>query len=181
MDQPAYVCSVCNKSYKTNNILLNHKNKYHKQSELAIDNPIKYVELGKENLSKFFNKKQKLMLLKMKGSPIENIIEYTHLNERYPQFQTVIINNDRAFKIPTYNEELNKFVLCNKNEILNKMIQYRFNDLITFYNEYNHLLDQNTIEHLEKHFLIKDNPILCKNICKVIEVNIYNHLKYVIV
>ncbi len=53
-------------------------------------NNFKFIEYGNEDLYNVFSKKEKLMLLKSKGSPIENIIKYTHLNDKYPQLEPTV-------------------------------------------------------------------------------------------
>ena len=54
-------------------------------------NNIKYVEYGKEELYNVFSEKEKIMILKKPGSAIENIIKYTHLNDKYPQLEPTVL------------------------------------------------------------------------------------------
>jgi hypothetical protein len=53
---------------------------------------------------------------------IENIVRYTHLNDKFPQFQNIIITNIRSNQAYAYNDQLNKFILCDKNDLLEDMI-----------------------------------------------------------
>ena len=140
----------------------------------TINNNIKYVEIGKEDLHNVFTKQEKLMLLQKMGSPIENIVRYTHLNDKYPQFQNIIITNIRSNQAYVYNDQLNKFILCDKNDLLDEMMIYRYDDLIGFYDQYNHMLSPKLRDTLNKSFLLKDDDTFCKNKSNEFNVIIYN-------
>jgi hypothetical protein len=148
-------------NYSNNNITINN-------------NQINYVEIGREDLPNVFTKKEKLMILKQLGSPIENIVRYAHLNDKYPQFQNIIITNVRSNQAYAYNEKLNKFILCDKNNLLEEMMIYRYDDLISFFDQYGHLLSPKLRESLQKSFLFKDDTQICKNKYKEFNVIIYN-------
>ncbi len=148
-----------NNILNNNNITINHN---------------KYIEIGREDLHNVFTKEEKIMLLKQIGSPIENIVRYTHLNDKYPQFQNIIITNIRSNQAYAYNDQLNKFILCDKNELLEEMMIYRYDDLIGFYDQYNHLLSPKLKDTLHKSFLLKDDSTLCKSKYKEFNVIIYN-------
>ncbi len=75
---------------KTFQKMINSNNITNNQINMTINN-IKYVEIGKENLHNVFSKKEKLMLLQKNGSPIENIVRYTHLNDKYPQLEPTVL------------------------------------------------------------------------------------------
>ena len=164
----------CKMHPKTFQKMVNSNNLTNSNNNITINNNIKYVEYGKEDLHNIFTKKEKLMLLQKMGSPIENIVRYTHLNDKYPQFKNIIITNSRSNQAYAYNEQLNKFILCDKNDLLEEMMIYRYDDLIEFYNQYNHLLSPKLKETLNKSFLLKDDSTFCKNKCKEFNVIIYN-------
>ncbi len=150
---------VNSNNYSNNNITINN---------------IKYVEYGKEDLYNVFSKNEKIMLLKKLGSPIENIIKYTHLNDKYPQFQNIIITNIRSNQAYAYNDELNKFILCDKNELLEELIEYRYDDLIAFFEQYKDLLSPKLKDTLERSFLLKNDTKFLQNKYKEFNVIIYN-------
>ena len=159
------------KMINSNNAINNNNN----NNNITItNNNIKFIEYGREDLHNVFTKQEKLMLLKKIGSPIENIVRYTHLNDKYPQFQNIIITNIRSNQAYAYNEQLNKFILCDKNDLLEEMMIYRYDDLIAFFEQYNHLLSPKLKETLEKSFLLKDDKTFYKNKCKEFNVIIYN-------
>jgi hypothetical protein len=143
-------------------------------NNITINNNIKYVEIGKEDLYNVFTKKEKLMLLQKFGSPIENIVRYTHLNDKYPQFQNIIITNIRSNQAYAYNEELNKFILCDKNYLLDEMMVYRYSDLLKFFEQYSHLISTKFKDILNKAFLLKEDDTFCKNKCNEFNVIIFN-------
>ncbi len=59
-------------------------------NNITINNNFRYVEYGKEDLHNVFTKQEKIMILKKNGSPIENIVRYTHLNDKYPQLKPLV-------------------------------------------------------------------------------------------
>ncbi len=148
-----------NNLLNNNNITINHN---------------KYIEIGREDLHNVFTKEEKIMLLKKIGSPIENIVRYTHLNDKFPQFQNIIITNIRSNQAYAYNDQLNKFILCDKNELLEEMMFYRYDDLIVCYDQYNHLLSPKLKDTLQKAFLLKDDSTFSKSKYKEFNVIIYN-------
>jgi hypothetical protein len=158
--------------YKTFQKMINSNN--FSNNNITINNNIKYIAMGREDLHNVFSKQEKLNILKQHGSPIENIVRYTHMNEKYPQFQNIIITNIRSNQAYAYNDQLNKFILCDKNELLEEMMVYRYDDLIEFYNQYHHLLLPKLRDTLNKSFLLKDDTSFCKNKCKEFNVIIYN-------
>ena len=159
-------------------------------NNITINNNIKYVEFGYEKLGNVFSKKEKMDILTASGSAITNLIIYTHLNDKFPQFQNIIITNLKANNAYVYDHKLDKFILCDKTELLEELIIYRFDDLKFFYEQYKYNLSDKIRTTLEKTFLIKSddtyNKLLCKdlnviffiiNVIKII-LNI-NHLKIV--
>ena len=106
--------------HKTFQKMINSNN-INSNNNITINN-IKYVEFGKEELHNVFSKEEKLMLLNKKGSTIEHIVRYTHLNDKFPQFQNIIITNIRSNQAYAYNDKINKFILCDKNDLLEEMI-----------------------------------------------------------
>jgi hypothetical protein len=165
---------MMNKNYKMHPKTFQKMVNSNNNNNITINNNFRYVEYGKEDLHNVFTKQEKIMILKKNGSPIENIVRYTHLNDKYPQFQNIIITNVRSNQAYAYNEQLNKFILCDKNELLEEMMIYRYDDLIEFYNQYNHLLSPKLKETLNKSFLLKDDSNFCKNKSKEFNVIIYN-------
>ena len=150
------------KMINSNNIINNN---------ITINNNIQYVELGDEELHKVFSKKEKMKILCGTGSVMDKIIKHTHLNDDYPQFQTIIITNVKGNQAYIYNKDLKKFIVMDKTEIL---IGYRFDDLIEFYNECKDKIEPEKRESIEKLFLLKHNDTYYTNKSKEYNVIIYN-------
>jgi hypothetical protein len=122
-----------------------------------------FEKLGWMVLAKFYKDNQtpksyisKLKILKRGYASLEEIIKHTHLNDKYLQFQNIIITNKRSNDAYVYTAELGKFILCDKREILEELIVYRMDDLVEFYNEYKNKLDPKIVKVLEKMFKLKD-------------------------
>jgi hypothetical protein len=164
----------CKMHPKTFQKMINSNNNNNNNNITINNNNIKIIEFGREDLFNVFTKQEKIMLLKQLGSPIENIVRYTHLNDKFPQFQNIIITNIRSNQAYAYNEQLNKFILCDKNNLLEEMMIYRYDDLIGFFEQYSHLLSQKLKDTLQKSFLLKDDTTFCKNKYKEFNVIIYN-------
>ena len=156
-----------------------NSNNTNSNNNITINNNIQYVEYGREDLDKVFRfakriEKEKMNILTGMGSKIENLIKYTHLNDKYPQFQNIIITNAKSNQAYAYNQELNRFILCNKNELLEDLIEFRFDDLKLFYEQYKYNLPLKLRETLENTFLSKGDKKCNKLRCKNLNVIFYN-------
>ncbi len=143
-------------------------------NNITINNNIQYIELGDEELSKVFSKKEKLKILCGLGSPMDKIIKHTHLNNDYPQFQTIIITNIKGNQAYIYNKNLKKFIVMDKAEILESLILTRFDDLEEFYEECKDKIDPHQRDCLEKLFMLKYNDKYYLDSSKEYNVIIYN-------
>jgi hypothetical protein len=172
----AIMLSTMNKKYKmhpkTLQKMINSNNTIN--NNMTINNNIQYVELGDEELHKVFTRNEKMKILCGLGSPIDKIIKHAHLNDDYPQFQTIIITNVKSNLAYTFNKVLKKYILMDKSDILDSLIGYRFDDLQQFYDECKNKIDPDQRECLERLFLLKydDNYYATKS--KEFNVIIYN-------
>ncbi len=121
------------------------------------NNQINIIELGDEKLNDIFTKEEKLKILKRGYSSLEEIIRHAHLNKKYLQFQNIIITNKRNNDAYMYNSMLKKFILVDKIELLDNLIEYRFDDLSAFYDEHKNKLEPKLRINLEKMFELKDD------------------------
>jgi hypothetical protein len=141
---------------------------------MTINNNIQYIELGDEELHKVFSRKEKMRILCGLGSPIDKIIKHTHLNDNYPQFQTIIITNIKGNQAYIYNKHLKRFIVMDKTEILENLIEHRFDDLQQFYEDCKDKIEPEQRECLERLFLLKYNDKYYVNKSKEFNVIIYN-------
>jgi hypothetical protein len=135
-----------NNSNNTNNLTINNN-----------INSINIIELGDEELYKVFSKEEKLNILKSGYSSLEEIIKHAHLNDNYLKFQNIVITNIRNNQAYVYNSKCGKFILCNKKELLEELIIYRMDDLVSFYDEHKHKLTPKLVKILEEMFNVKKN------------------------
>jgi hypothetical protein len=178
----AQLLQVMNDTYKmhpktfnkiNNDIANNQNNNSNSNNNITINN-INYVEYGNENLHEIFTPQEAIKLLNYGYNSLEEIIKYTHLNDKYPQFQTIIITNKRNNEAYVYNEKLQKFILCDKQEVLEELIEFRMDDLIWFYNEHKNKLDTHLIKLLEHFFTLKRDDNFLEEKCSEFNIIIYN-------
>jgi hypothetical protein len=136
---PKTLQKMINNTNSHNNITINNNN-------------IKYVGLGNEELHTVFSVEEVMSILKKGGGALDEIVVYTHLNDKYPQFQNVIITNVRNKNAYMYCDQLDKYILCDKEELLINMIDYRMTDLKGFYEDHGHKLNTKFRGYLEKLF-----------------------------
>ena len=111
-------------SYNTSNI---QNNTINNNQQITI------VELGKENLSGFFTREQQMQILNRKYKCIDYLIETVHFNENNKQFQNVAITNAHDAFAYKYVEKEKKFIMVNKENLLEEMMSYRIEDIREFF------------------------------------------------
>jgi hypothetical protein len=97
-------------------------------------NQIKIVPLGQENLSEILTAKEQINILNKRCQALEEIIKYVHFNDKYPQFQNMMIsdlNRDIAYK---YDTDKHDYVMVKKSDLINNLIENRVDDIDEFYN-----------------------------------------------
>jgi hypothetical protein len=157
---------------KINNEMTNSNNQT--TNNIVINNNIKYVEYGNEDLYKVFTQQEAIKLLNYGYNSLEEIIKYTHLNDKFPQFQNIIITNKRNNEAYAYNEKLKKFILCEKDTLLEELIEFRMDDLIGFHKQYKNKLDTHLSTLLEKFFLLQRDDEFLKEKSSEFGIIIYN-------
>jgi hypothetical protein len=158
---------------KINNMISqNNNNTINTQNNNQIN--INIIELGNEEISYLFSEKEKISILKKAYGSLEELIKKVHLNKKFPQFQNIIITNIRNNQAYIYSSELGKFILCDKNSLLEDLIEYRFDDLIGFYDEYKDKLEPRLVEKLESMFDLKHDDNYIDRKSKEFNVLIYN-------
>ena len=105
------------------------------------------VGFGKEeNIQELLTNQEKRMILNSKLCSLEKLIEIVHCG-RYNQFKNIIVTNIKDNYIYKYDENKGVFVLSNKDDVLNSLIDYRMGDLEVIYNEF---LEKNKIDERTK-------------------------------
>lgn len=129
----------CNNTTNTNNIQNNN-----------IQNNINIVQLGSENLSEILTKDEKLTILGEKWMSLEYMLKYIHFNDKFPQFKNIAITNQKNNLAQIYDAKEQKFILMNKDELIDKVIEERSCDIYFFYEELANQIDDNTRDVAEK-------------------------------
>ncbi len=82
--------------------ITNNDNKVINNDNKVINNYI--IQLGREKLSDVFSKKEKIAVLKKGYNCLPYLVEYTHFNDKYPQFKNILITNTQNNIGYRYNE-----------------------------------------------------------------------------
>jgi len=97
-------------------------------------NTINIVPLGKENLSELLSDNEKLSILNKKYNSINELINKIHIlpDDKYRQFKNAYITNLQNDIAYEYDLKSKQFVAVDKNDLLEKLIDKRMNDIETF-------------------------------------------------
>jgi len=139
-------CKVHPKTLQKINKQINGDNN---ENNGTINNTYNIIALGHENLTDVFSKKEKMAILKYKYCSLPHLVEYTHFNDKYPQFKNILITNTQNTLAYKFDNKKKKFITVNKNDLLDDIIDERMCDLSSFYDELENDLDEKTKEILE--------------------------------
>lgn len=95
-------------------------------------NTINIIGFSKENLSELFSNKEKMDILNYNYGSLNKLIEYTHFNDKYPEFKNIKITNltnNIAYK---YDEHKKRFIATTKDSLITDLITNRMYDIETF-------------------------------------------------
>jgi len=148
-----------------------------------VKNNITYniVGLGHENLDQVFSRKEKMAILKNRFYCLPELVEYTHFNDKYPQFKNILITNTQNTLAYKYDNKKQQFVAVNKDELLDDIVDERMCDISSFYDELENDLDEKTKEIIEKvKDKIENDPAYRELKKKDIKLIIYNNRKKVV-
>ena len=105
---------------------------------------INLVQLGNENLVETLSKKEQLFILKKKYQSLNYLVDYIHCNDKFPEFNNVIITNLQNNVAYKYDQNKKKFIAIKKDELIDDIIYYRMGDLEEFYDIHLDNLDSKT-------------------------------------
>ena len=117
-----------------NNTMINNNNNNNTINNYNI------VQLGRENLSEIFSKKEKLDVLRHGYTCLPFLVEYTHFNNKFPQFKNILITNTQNSIAYKYNSEHKRFDAITKDELLEDIVSERIDDINNFNEEYKQYL-----------------------------------------
>jgi len=146
----------------------------------TVNNTYNIIALGHENLTDVFSRKEKMSILKYRYCSLPHLVEYTHFNDKYPQFKNILITNTQNTLAYKFDNKKKQFITIDKNDLLEDIIDERMCDLSSFYDELENDLDEKTKEIIE---IVKekiDNDPAYKELKKKdIKLIIYNNRKKV--
>ena len=175
-------CKVHPKTLQKINKQLNGDHNIINENNGTINNNIfNIIALGHENLSEVFSKKEKMAILKNKFYCLPELVEYTHFNDKYPQFKNILITNTQNTLAYKFDTKKKQFIAVNKDELLDDIVDERMCDINSFYEELENNLDDKTKEIIEKvKDKIENDPAYKELKKKDIKLIIYNNRKKVI-
>lgn len=134
----------CKIHYKTlqkiNNQLINNNYSHFNNCTFNI------VQLGNENLVEALSKKEQIKILKKKYQSLNYLVDYIHCNNKFPEFNNVIITNLQNNIAYMYDKDKNHFIAKKKDDLIDDIIYYRMSDLEEFYDIHLENLDNKTKE-----------------------------------
>ena len=136
---------------KINRQLNNQYNNTQNNTNCIVNNnTINIIPLGQEKLTDILSSKEQKMILSKKQQSLNYLIEYIHFNDKYPQFQNIIITNLKDNIAYKYDDNMNKFIATTKDELLEILMENRIIDIEDFYNFNVEKLNENTKNILNK-------------------------------
>jgi hypothetical protein len=146
----------------------------------TINNTYNIIALGDENLTDVFSKKEKMAILKYKYCSLPQLVEYTHFNDKYPQFKNILITNTQNKLAYKYDIRKKQFIAVDKDELLEDIVDERICDINSFYEELEGELDTKTKDILDKvKDKIENDPAYKELKKQDIKLIIYNNRKKV--
>jgi hypothetical protein len=146
----------------------------------TVNNTYNIIALGHENLTNVFSRKEKMAILKYRYCSLPHMVEYTHFNDKYPQFKNILITNTQNTLAYKFDNKKKQFITVDKNDLLEDIIDERMCDLSSFYDELENDLDEKTKEIIE---IVKEkidsDPAYKELKKKDIKLIIYNNRKKV--
>jgi len=127
---------------KINNQLNNTNN--------GIINNITYVQLGNEDLVNVLSKSEKRGILNRKAMGINDLVQLIHCSGKYKEFMNVYITNLQNTVAYRYDKKINNFIVVNKNELLDEIIDSRIYDITKFYEEAEKVLEPSTAADIKR-------------------------------
>jgi len=139
------------KDLSNNNVLINGDNNLTNNNNGTINNNnITYVQLGNEDLINVLSKSEKRGILNRKAMGINDLVELIHCSGKYKQFMNVYITNLQNTVAYRYDKKINNFIVVNKNELLDEIIDARIYDITKFLEEAEKYLEPTMVTDIKR-------------------------------
>jgi hypothetical protein len=131
-----------NKTFKAVNKILKDRasivnsqnNNINSNNTTNIQNNIKIVGFGKEEVYELLSLQDKKQIINSRYLCLEKLVEIAHYG-KYDQFKNIIITNLKDNFAYKFDEKLGYFVVTTKNDIFNDLISNRLIDIEAIYDE----------------------------------------------
>lgn len=135
----------CKMHHQTFNKIQNQlTNNFYSSIENYNNYTFNIVQLGQEDLVNTLSKKEQLKVLNKKYKSLNYLVDYIHCNDKFPEFNNVIITNLQNNIAYKYDLDKQKFIAIKKDELIDDIIYYRMGDLEEFYDIHLNYLDTKT-------------------------------------
>ena len=115
----------------------------------TVNNTINIVKLGCEDLNEVLSETQKLYILSQCDSlAFQELVKMVHLNDKFPQFKNFAITNVKGDIAYKFDDEINKFILVSKEELLRDIYEIRIGNISEFYGELKDKISPKIQEHV---------------------------------
>jgi hypothetical protein len=125
--------TVRNNLIKNSNI---HSNNNNTIQNNIVNNNFQLVGFGKEEVVDLLTKQEKKQIINAKYSCLEKLVEITHCG-KYNQYKNILITNMKDQYMYKYDDVKGHFILVNKKDVLDSLIDNRVVDLETIYDDVN--------------------------------------------
>ena len=136
------------------------------------------IQLGKENIIEVMQKSDQIKILSTCYNSLYRLIKEIHCSDKYPQFKNLAITNLSDNYGHRYDDKLECFVKCHKNELIETLIDNRIVDIEDILNAN---IDEISEEKAKKLILlieeITEKRGCYKNKKEQIKLLIYNECK----
>jgi len=123
-----------------------------------------YLQVGNEGLNELMSAKEKKHILNLSANCINELIKKVHVStdEKYKKCKNVYITNLQNNIGYMYDEKKHKFVAVKKDDLLQKLIDYRLFDIESFMNEHKDELEPHIVKNLERFLerMDKDDDLI---------------------
>ena len=133
------------------------------------------VPLGEENITSIMSEEEQKRILKYKLQSVFQLIKEMHCGKKYPQFHNCAITNMRSPYAYKYDIEKKDFIIVDKNELVDDILDFRRSDVGEMLELHKDDLDERTYERVEKLFdVLDEKPEYESNYKKEIKIMLYN-------
>jgi len=94
-------------------------------TDIGTQNNFTIIQLGKEDVLGTITQKEKLKILNERYKSVLELVKLMHCSGKYPQFNNSIISNLKSEFALTYDENEDKFVTTDKDELVSDIVSYR--------------------------------------------------------